>query len=107
MLAVMILLIIGFAVFVKVKGDSTYEQDKKELERLEKEFDAVHDDMNDVLREDANLQNTIASIWQEEPMQPGGNMPAILQSMIDESTKDTNTLKTLLHSFEQPKGTSN
>ncbi len=61
-LSVMILLIIGFAVVVKVKGDSTYEQDRKELERLEKEFDAVDDDMNDVIREEAELNRLVASV---------------------------------------------
>lgn len=96
-LAVMLLLLIGFTVYVKVKGDSTYEQDRIELTKLEKEFDAVDDDMKDVLTEDVNLQHSVASLWQEAPIQ--GNVSGILQDIIAESQKDTDTLKSLLNSY--------
>lgn len=99
-LVVMLVLLVAFAVYVKVKGDSTYEQDRIELDKLEKEFDAVDEDMKDVLVEDTNLQHAVAAVWQETPLQPGGNVTGILQDIITESQKDTDTLKSLLTSFD-------
>jgi hypothetical protein len=95
-LCTILLLLAGFFVVVKLKGDSSYEQATMEISRLEKELDGVDKDMEDVVREEDKIQNVIASIWQEEPMSPSGNIAPILQDIITESQRDMDTLKGLM-----------